>query len=166
MTLPMWVQICQALAVPVIAAVGTWIALQQMHLARVKLQHDLYDRRYAVFNSARMLLEEVVTNKLVSADTFNSFVIGTLDSPFLFDDKLATYLAELRKRAKLQRSITVVIQGMEGVPGAERQKAAASSKEGEHLVWLVKQIDVLPEKFRPFLQLDQRSRTALRRIRG
>ena len=117
MTLPMWVQICQALAVPVIAAVGAWIALQQTHLARVKLQHDLYDRRYAVFNSARMLLEEVVTNKLASADTFNSFVIGTLNSPFLFDDELAAYLAELRKRAALQRSITVVIPDLDSWTG-------------------------------------------------
>ena len=47
--LPLWVQVLQALLVPVIAAVGAWVALQQMYLARVKLQHDLYDRRYAVF---------------------------------------------------------------------------------------------------------------------
>ncbi len=53
--LPAWVQVLllvlQALAVPVIAAAGVWIARQQMHIARVKLQHDLYDRRYAVFQA-------------------------------------------------------------------------------------------------------------------
>jgi hypothetical protein len=50
-SLPLWVQLLQALAVPVIAGVGAWVALQQMYLARVKLQHDLFDRRYAVFQA-------------------------------------------------------------------------------------------------------------------
>jgi hypothetical protein len=52
-SMPFWVQVLQALAVPVIAAAGAWVALQQMHIARVKLQHDLYDRRYAVFEAVR-----------------------------------------------------------------------------------------------------------------
>lgn len=62
-SLPVWVQVLQALAVPVIAGVGAWIALQQMYLARVKLQHDLFDRRYAVFQAVRRFLEEAVSQK-------------------------------------------------------------------------------------------------------
>ncbi len=52
-SLPLWVQVLQALAVPVIAAVSAWVAWQQMHIARTKLQHDRYDRRYAVFQAVR-----------------------------------------------------------------------------------------------------------------
>jgi hypothetical protein len=63
--LPPWVQILQALATPVIAIVGAWVALEQMKIARVKLRHDLYDRRYAVFQSARSLLNEVISDKFV-----------------------------------------------------------------------------------------------------
>jgi hypothetical protein len=51
--LPSWVQILQALAIPLIAAVGTWVAIQQMRIARIKLHHDLYHRRYAVFQAVR-----------------------------------------------------------------------------------------------------------------
>jgi hypothetical protein len=40
---PFCVQVLQGLAVLVIAPMRTWVALQQMYLARVKLQHDLYD---------------------------------------------------------------------------------------------------------------------------
>jgi len=54
--LPLWVKALQALAVPVIAAVGASVAVQQMVIARVKLQHDLYDRRYAVFDAVRAFL--------------------------------------------------------------------------------------------------------------
>jgi hypothetical protein len=58
--LPLWIQYAQALGGPalafVIAAVGTRIAFQQMRLARVKLQSDIYERKYAVFVAVQYLL--------------------------------------------------------------------------------------------------------------
>jgi hypothetical protein len=61
--LPLWLQYGQALGAPllagVIGVVGTWIALQQMRLARVKVQHDTYDRKFAVFVAVRSLLTVV-----------------------------------------------------------------------------------------------------------
>jgi hypothetical protein len=41
-----------------IAAVGARPSAQQMRIARIKLQHDLYDRRYAVFQAVRRFLDE------------------------------------------------------------------------------------------------------------
>jgi hypothetical protein len=84
----------------------------------------------------------------------NSFAVGTADAPFLFGDGLARYLKEFRDHAAAHQSISVV---MEGMPAGD-QKAAASKKAGEHLQWLLEQIEVLTEKFRPFLQLDKRRR--------
>jgi hypothetical protein len=156
--LPLCVQILQALATPAIAIVGAWVALQQMKIARIKLQHDLYDRRYAVFQSVRSLMNQVISNKFVAAETLNSFAIGTADAPFLFDDVLARYLREFRDHAAAHQSINLV---MEGMPAGD-QKTAASNKAGEHLQWLLEQIDVLTEKFRPFLQLDKRRRSPVR----
>jgi hypothetical protein len=157
-SLPLWVEVLQALAVPVIAAVGAWIAAQQMYLARVKLQHDLYDRRYAVFDAVRRFLDEAVATKIVSAETLHSFALRTADAPFLFDD--APYLKEMRERAAKAQSIYSVIEGVPGMPAD--QKARASQAAGEHLTWLVGQLDGLAEQFRPFLTLDKRSRAPLR----
>lgn len=157
-SLPVWVQVLQALAVPVIAGVGAWVALQQMYLARVKLQHDLFDRRYAVFQAIRRFLNEAVSQKIVSSETLHTFALGTADAAYLFDDRLAAYLKEMRDQAAAAQSIYLV---MEAMP-AGKQKAAAAEKAGEHFSWLVNQIDGLPEKFRPFLTLDRRSRSPLR----
>ena len=52
-TLPQWVVILQALLVPAVATVGAVIALQQLHLARVRLQHDLFDRRFAILQTTQ-----------------------------------------------------------------------------------------------------------------
>jgi hypothetical protein len=155
-SLPLWVQVLQALAVPVIAAVGAWAALRQMYIARVKLQHDLYDRRYAVFEAVRRFLDEAVSQRIVSRETFSSFALGTADAVFLFDDAIAAYLKKMREHAATAQSIYSVMDA------AGDQQAAASKAAGEHFSWVVNQIDVLEEKFRPFLTLDRRSRPPLR----
>jgi hypothetical protein len=156
--LPLWVQVLQALAVPVIAAVGAWVAAQQMYLARVKLQHDLYDRRYAVFEAVRRFLDEAMSNKIVSPETFRSFTLGTSDAEFLFDDRLAEYLREMHTHGAHALSIFFT---MEHMPDGE-DKTAASKKAGEHQSWLVSQIDGLSARFRPFLELDRRRRSPMR----
>lgn len=153
-SLPFWVQVLQALAVPVIAGVGAWVALQQMYIARTKLQNDLYDRRYAVFQAVRRFLDEATVQRLVSDETVRSFVLGTSDATFLFDDDLAAYLKEMREHATKAQSIFVA---MESLPAGDR-KARASMAAEEHVVRLLQQFDGLTERFRPFLTLDRRTR--------
>ena len=104
-SLPVWVNVVQAFAVLAIAMVGAWVALQQMYLARVKLQHDLFDRRYAVFQAVRRFLDEAVSQQVVSNEMFQSFILGTVDATFLFDDRLAVYLKEMRDHAAKAQSI-------------------------------------------------------------
>ena len=154
--LPLWVQALQALAVPVIAAVGTWVAVQQMVIARVKLQHDLYDRRYAVFDAVRAFLSEAISSQIVSPETFRMFALKTADAEFLFDNGLAAHLREMREHASRAQAIYITMQQLE--PGD--QKAAASRAASEHTMWLINQIDGLAARFRPFLMLQKHKRRA------
>ena len=55
--IPWWLQYLQTFALIAIPAVGACLAWQQVQIARVKLQHDLYDRRYRVFEATRKLLQ-------------------------------------------------------------------------------------------------------------
>jgi hypothetical protein len=85
--LPVWIEWLQALAVPVIACVGAWIALQQMRLARVKLQHDTYDRKHTVFVAVRSLLTVVAGLKRApSLEDMRAFIIEAM---FHFQSPLA-----------------------------------------------------------------------------
>lgn len=154
--LPLWVQALQALAVPVIAAVGAWVAVQQMVIARVKLQHDLYDRRYAVFDAVRTFLNEAVRNQVVSQETCRTFALKTADAEFLFDDGLAAYLKEMREHAFKAQALYITMQQM----GPGDQKDAALRAASVHTTWLIDQIDGLALRFRPFLMLEKRERRA------
>lgn len=161
-SLPAWLQIVQALAVPligaVIAAAGVWIAFQQMHVARVKLLHDLYDRRYAVFDAARKLIFEIISKREASDETYYRFAIGAADAPFLFDDNMTAYLVQIRDRASKLHSANSVADSR--IPGNE--KAAARKAGDEHFTWITAQLSDLTERFRPFLQLSKRNREPTR----
>jgi L-rhamnose isomerase len=76
------------------------IAEEQAHIASEKLRHDLYDRRYRVFDAARRLLAQIVSQKNASDDALRAFVIDTDDAVFLFDDDMAAQLKEIHKRAQ------------------------------------------------------------------
>jgi hypothetical protein len=157
MALPLWLQYSQAVAVLLLPAIGAWIAWQQVQIARVKLQHDLYDRRFAVFEAARKLLLEVVIHGDVSDASLNAYTIATADAVVLLDDKSCEYLKDVGKRSSILHTIKFT---MESLPAGD-QKAGLSKKAGEHLLWLNDQLDVLIELFKPFLSLERR-RTRLR----
>jgi hypothetical protein len=71
--LPVWIQYIQAGAVILIPIIGAFIANQQVKIARVKLQHDLYERRFEVFQAARKLLAHVITNGNASDDQLRKY---------------------------------------------------------------------------------------------
>ena len=151
--LPLWVQYGQALGPPLLAGVigivGAWIALQQMHLARIKLQHDTYDRKYAVFEAVSWVLLGVAALKRApSLEDMRNFlrVIGA--APFLFDAKLVAYLKEIERRVHRANGLNDMMSHF-----SDDDKPQASKELEEHIVWLSEQHNVIIEKFRPSLEL-------------
>jgi hypothetical protein len=157
--LPLWLQYGQALGAPllagVIGCVGAWIALQQVHLARVKLQHDTYDRKYAVFVAVRWVLTVVAGLKRApNLEDMHGFINEIGAASFLFDDKLVVYLNEIERRVYRANGLNEMMNHF-----ADDDKAAASTELEEHILWLGEQSQVITEKFRPSLELrKQRSR--------
>jgi len=156
--LPVWIEWLQALAVPVVAGVGAWIALQQMHLARVKLQHDTYDRKYAVFQTVRWLLIVVAGLKRApTLEDMRGFINEMAAAPFLFDNQLVKYLTEIERHVSRANGLHDII--ITNDLSTDEQKASASRELDEHISWLSEQSHVVTEKFRPALELrKQRSR--------
>jgi hypothetical protein len=153
--LPLWVQYLQALGAPllavVIAAVGALLAWQQVKLARVRLQHDLYDRRFAVFEAARKLLADVLAQSNATDEQIRSYVIGTAEARFLVNDDISKYLNEIRTRASRLRAINAT---MSPLPVGD-QRTALAQEEERIFAWMMEQVDVLVDKFRPFLTLER-----------
>ena len=133
------------------------IAQQQAELATVRLQHELYDRRFAIFEAARnFLVHQIHVYGNVSDESYKSYFRGTADAVFLLDDTVADYLEDIRNKALRLKWMNEKIGSIEA--GDERIKATAD--EDEILNWFYDQEEILIEKFRPFLMIkaDEKAR--------
>ena len=170
--LPVWVQYAQALGAPVLAVIiggfGAWIAFQQMRLAGIKVQHDTYDRKYAVFLAVRWVL--TVVSGLKRAPTLEDmrhFINQMAAAPFLFDVHLVEYLKEIEVHVFRANGLQDITIGND--LSTDEDKATASREFDGHISWLSEQSDIVTEKFAPSLKLrNEHSRTfsRLRRSRG
>jgi hypothetical protein len=102
--LPQWVSYFQALGIPVAALIvtllGVWIAARQMLIADEKVWLDSFnsqwERRFAVYESTRSILEKCTREKISEADA-HIYGLRALEGLFLFgdDDDVYKYLQDV-----------------------------------------------------------------------
>lgn len=127
------------------------IAEQQAKLADIRMRHDLYDRRFKIYEAARALVVAVFRRVNVSDDEFFSFVSGTADAVFLLGPDMVVYLDEMRAKALQLRQLNRLINEPPPIP--EPDQATAPREKANLGTWFVAQNEVLIEKFRLFLAL-------------
>jgi hypothetical protein len=135
----------KALATPAIAITGVVIACAQLRIANVRLTHDLFDRRYAVSAAARKFIQQICQKRTITIEELSSFRYGSGDAIFVLDQVVADYLERLGTNG---------IRAAELHDKIENQRASEAEIRGhwDLLDWAFNQIDVLTEKFKPFLQ--------------
>jgi hypothetical protein len=126
-------------------------AEQQAKLADTRLRHDLYDRRFKIYEAARALVIAVFRRVDVSQDDFFAFVAGTADAVFLLDADMVAYFEEMRTKALRLQRMNRLINEPPAVP--EPDQTNAPREKADLGTWFVAQNEVLVEKFKPFLAL-------------
>lgn len=135
------------------------LAKQQAALAGVRLQHDLFDRRFKVYDAAKTLCLEVYMHNNVSRQAYISFVNGTADTIFLYDQIVVEYIEDMRMRAlRLQRLVDILTNPTKAEPD---EITGAPNERSQLATWFVEQFSILIAKFKPFLALDQRQLPSL-----
>jgi hypothetical protein len=149
--LPIWFTIGVPLIGIIIAGIGAWIARQQMWIARTKLTHDLYDRRFKIFDAARKLMEEVVVLGDASEQSIQQYFLGVADATFILNADLVAHLKMVGEEAS---RIHVLKASLEHITDPY-MKSDVQRKCDEQVERMREQLGVTVEKFRPFLRLDQ-----------
>jgi hypothetical protein len=151
--LPWWMQWAQAIALIVISCLGSRIAYKQVRIATAKLNLDLYEKRFAVFDQARIYLRQFVEQAQVTMEEINAFIVGTGDAVFLFDDDVRKVLDELRnfgvrhRRARMQ---------LKGLTEAEGDSEFRTNLKGELEAYAEELPTLYPRlitAFKPYLKL-------------
>jgi len=156
--LPAWALWIQALGVPflavIVAGFGTMIALQQKRLADIRLQADLYDRRYRVLEATRKFLSTITINGAVQLDAYFAFASGTADAVFLFDENVVAYIEKIQENARQLRFMQRRL-GDENIPQEQRAKLADQAADLEMQLTGAGVLNELVAAFRPAMRLDR-----------
>jgi hypothetical protein len=142
--LPYSLQIIAAL----IAGFVAYIAWQQWRTAEKKRNQDLFDKRFAVFVAARDFLGDIQLHGKPSRKAIRAYVIGTSGAQFLFNDDVHLYLKEIIERAL---RLDYFEGRAEHLRDGDKRRGDAIDAAQEQSSWLLDQVEILEEKFKPFL---------------
>lgn len=143
------VQILAAMLTPIIAIVTTYVAVQQYRTNRLKLRHELFDQRIAVFNEIAEFLASVTQTAKAGLPQLHDLIQKTRDGHFLFGPNASAYVKSVyRKAVDLHYCETMLAS----LPvGTERTEIA--NRKRELLIWFGNQIEVARRMFANQLSL-------------
>jgi hypothetical protein len=153
MTFATFVGLLTALLTPTIAIVATYIAWQQWHTNKQKLDLDLYDRRLRIYEEVRKLLSIVVRDATVTTDALLAFRTSVSEADFLFGSDVISYIDTL-----YQRGLNLWRWNAEYRDSTQERSAAYDHKKvademHEELVWFTQQFDPAKLLFAQYLKL-------------
>jgi len=151
---PHWAQIVSWLSTPLVALVaalfGGYIAYRQWKTAQDRLKFDLFDRRFAVYDTARNFLSSIITYGDIKHDEVSKFIIGTSESKWLFDDEVDNYLRnEIGNKLNRFTTLKSTVESL----SSKEERNENIMQQSQLLTWFIKQPTVLAQKFEPFLKL-------------
>ena len=132
-----------------VAIIVAYISFNQYRIARDKLRLELFDKRYKVFEGARLMISKVLQNGSLSVAELREFQMSMIDYRFLFGPEVGTYLELVGKKAVSFHTYTEVARTAHG-----GERAEAVGKSHAALAWLSAELleSRVTEKFGPYLQ--------------
>lgn len=128
------------------------IADGQKKIAAARLNLDLYEKRYAVYEAARSLLIATVQGDHVDAEQVIMFKIKTLEAVFLFNQDIMDYLQSLLDKVLRLKRLNAQEKAADEY-GEEEKRHRLIDLGSEQHQQLAAEVPVIIEKFKPYLKL-------------
>ena len=147
-----WIDILTAMMTPTIAIVGSFIAFQQWKINQVRLRHELYDRRMAVYSKLMSYLSAIMRDASFPQEAFSYWFSASYEGFFLFDDKMHEYLESINAKSRAFRSNCRRLDTKRGKSDNKEWQELCEQNE-ELQSWFEEQFDTARNEFSRFLRL-------------
>jgi hypothetical protein len=143
-----WVDITTALLTPTIAIFGSIITWQQWVTNRDKLKHELFERRYQVYEKIAGFVADILITGGVKAGKDMEFLVETKSVSFLFNEDIKSLVSEIYKNATLLHALEAELPGEAG-----EARTRNIEKERQVKEWYADTLNTFETRFSPFLKL-------------
>jgi hypothetical protein len=151
-TLVLWAPVMSAGAVVLVGLFAGYIAFRQWETARTRVQLDLFERRKPTFDAVAKLLAEITVTGPPTLPALIAFGGATADCRFLFGQDIAAYLSQLSSKAD---DLVHASRQLEAA-ATDQERAPFVKANLELMEWFREQYGAYEERFRPYLQLENR----------
>jgi len=136
---------------PVIAIAATWIGVQQLLLAKLKVKLEWYERRLEIYKETKHFITIIIRDVKPTMQDIFSFNNDTADADFLFPPNIRKYLDEVFSQAwalyaanEEDRERPIDYDHTNGV-----------HEKTKHINWFIEQNDDIKKIFKPFLNISK-----------
>lgn len=143
------IELSKALLTPLIAIIAAYVAWQQMITNRRKLKLDLFDRRYAVFESIGQFIGSILTSGRVGEGKEFQFLVDTKATNLLFGEDIAKFVSEVYQKSVQLHALDAELDGSTGETRTANIKTQRAIKD-----WYSKALEGLEKRFSDFLRLE------------
>lgn len=147
-----YVDFAAGLLTPVIAVLATYIAWQQWQTNRLRVKHDLYERRLVIYSALIQFLSVIGRNAQASNAEAAIFLQNTRESCFLFGTDIPDYLNTVYLNWVELCKQETMLEGSHRLPVGEARSKMVDEND-ELLKWFNDQFDIGREKFAPYMTL-------------
>ena len=150
-----WVDIFSALLTPTIALIAVYIAYHQYKVNKLRLHHELYERRLRVHKAVQAFLSEILRGGDIRFDRCSQFYADASEASFLFDNTVQKFIDDIYKKAIDMHAFHEKMYPSDGSPGlpvgAERNKVV--DENSKLCKWLIDQLSVSKKLFRKYMAI-------------
>ena len=144
-----WMDVLQALATPAIAVAGLIIAWAQWSVNRARLRHELFEKRYRVYEALRRYVSSIMAHGNALPEAQAQFLANTAGAGFLFNGVIRAHLHEVWQKSL---DLECIISELNGLPIGEARSAKCRMMY-DIKTWFVHEPDEADAMFEPFLNL-------------
>jgi len=144
-----WIELLSALLIPILVVVATIIAIQQWRINQKRLKHELFDRRYEVYQSITEFIAKILTTGKVESNSSIRLLADTKKVYFLFDKDTHDFIMQLYRKSIDLDTLDTILEVT-----TEKDKREKNLKnQGELKDWFSKQLKIVEKRFEKFLRL-------------
>ncbi|MCJ2113280.1 hypothetical protein MKK64_19060 [Methylobacterium sp. E-025] len=137
----------QALTVPLLGLLAAWIAYQQWRTADRKVQLDLFDRRFAIYEAAREALAPVMREAGAETRDYFAFSSAIDKAPFLFGKEVLNQFEVTRQ--DINRLVMFTGMMRDGPP----YEPKAIDGRHDYMIKIGEFYTIMPPLIEPYMQL-------------
>jgi hypothetical protein len=152
--LPWWTQYVQVLGPTVVAVIAAlfalYIGLRQWKTAHYRLTFDLYEKRFAVYEAVKNLINTAGGGSVIQKD-LDVFYEGIRGAEFLFDGETRDFVMKIGDKAWKAKTARARRQQS----GHHPQTDKLIDEEENILNFLSVQTEAIEDVFKPYLDLSK-----------